>query len=52
MIYKKYIFGHSDDQIYFSFIFGLSPWFLAYSSQNPWDFLNLESNNGVFCYVN
>ena len=52
MIYKKYIFGPSDDQIYFSFILGLNPQFLAYCSPNPWNFLNVENDNGVFCCVN
>lgn len=46
------MFGHSDDQTYFSYIFGFSPSFLAHSSQNPWNFLSLESDIGAFCYVN
>ena len=37
--FEKYIFGHSDDQIYMSHIFGLRPQFLPHSSQNHWNFL-------------
>ena len=36
---KKYIFGHSDEQIYMSHIFGLRPQFLPHSCQNDWNFL-------------
>ena len=38
--------------IYFSHVFGLHPHFLAHGSQNPWDFLNVESDKGIFCSVN
>ena len=35
---KKYILG-----------FHLHSW---QSSENAWNFLNIESNQGIFCYVN
>ena len=34
------------------YIFSLLPFFLAHSSENPWNFLSDESNKGVLCYVN
>ena len=33
-------------------VFGLCPYFLAQSSPNPWNFLNDESDKGVFYYIN
>ena len=50
MIYNKYVFCHSD--IYFSDIFGSSSQFLAHSYRNSWNFLRVESDKGVFPYVN
>ena len=38
-------------KIYFSYIFCLHVQFLAHNSQNPWDFLSVESDKGAFCYV-
>ena len=41
MIQKKFIIGHSDDQnIYFSYILGLYPQFLAHIFQNLCNFLS------------
>lgn len=36
-------------KMYFSDISGLIPWFLAHSSQNPWNFQGLRVTH---CYVN
>lgn len=33
-------------------IFDLYPQFLACSSQNPWNFLRVRSDQGIFYYVN
>ena len=33
-------------------VFVLCPYFLAQSSPNPWNFLNDESDKGVFYYLN
>ena len=52
-IYKKYIFGHSDDQNIFPvYIFDLFPHFLTHCSPNAWDFLRVENDKDFFCYVN
>ena len=32
--------------------FGLLPQFLAHSSPDPWDFIGVERNKGIFCYAN
>ena len=42
----------SISYIYFSYIFGLPPQFPANSSPNPWNFQSVESDKGVFCYIN
>ena len=47
VIYKKYICGRSNDQNKHLIYFGLLPQFLTYSSQNPWNLLSVESNEGV-----
>ena len=39
-------------KIYFSYVFHLHPQFLAYTSQNPWNFLSVDSDKCVSCYVN
>ena len=39
-------------KIYFSYVFGLCPQFLPHSSPNPWNFLSVENDKGVFCYIN
>ena len=53
VIYKKNVFDHSDDQyMYISPIYLACSYFLTHSSQSPWNFLNVESNKGIFCYVN
>ena len=39
-------------KVYFSYIVGLCPHFLAYSSPSSWNFLSVESDNGISCYVN
>ena len=44
MVYRKNIFGHSDDH-------GLYSWFLAHSSPNPGDFLSDKSNGIIFCFL-
>lgn len=44
VIYKKYM-----SNIYFSYIFGLYSWFLAHSSQFPWNFLS--NKNGKISIV-
>lgn len=36
-------------KVYFSYIFALYPWFLAQSSQIPWNFLSDKSNENIFC---
>ena len=54
VIYKKYICGHSENQnlclicIWPSTTIVL----LAHSSPNPWNFLRVENDLGVFCCVN
>ena len=49
VLYRTYIFGHSEDQnLSFIYIFGLPPWFLAHSSQNLWNFLSDKSNGRIF----
>lgn len=37
-------------KIYFLYIFGLNPWFLAHSSSNSWNFLSDKSNENIFCH--
>lgn len=32
--------------------FSLPPSFLGHRSQNPWNTLSVESDKGIFCYVN
>ena len=52
MIYKKYIFGHSDNQNIFLICiwFSSSPWLTLLK---PLEFPKcVESDKGVFCYVN
>lgn len=44
MVYKKNIFGPSDDH-------GLYSWFLAHSSPNLGDFLSDKSNEIIFCFL-
>lgn len=39
-------------EIPFSYIFVLHSQFLAHNSPNPWNFLNVENDKGVFYYVN
>lgn len=40
ILIDKNIYIFADDQnIYFSSIFGLDPWFLGHSFQTPWSFL-------------
>ena len=39
-------------KIRLSYVFGLRKQFLAQSYQNSWDFLSVESDTGVFYYVN
>ena len=39
-------------KVYFLYIVGLCPHCLAYSSPNSWNFLSVESNNSISCYVN
>ena len=39
-------------KIYFSYISVLHPQFLAHSSKNLWNFLSVESDKIVFCYMN
>ena len=52
MIYKKYLFGHSDDKnIRVIYIWSLSTVF-GHSFPNPWNFLLVESDKGVLCHVN
>ena len=34
--------------MYFSYIFGLCPQFLAHGSKNHWNFLSVEGDKGVF----
>ena len=54
VIYKKYIFDHSEDQnlclicIWSSFTVAL----MAHSSPSSWNFLRVESDQGVSCCVN
>lgn len=52
VIHKKYAFGHSVNQNTFFMYIWSYPQFLAHSSPDPWNFLNTESDNSVFCYVN
>lgn len=51
MICEKSVFGHSDNENKF-LIYVLCPQFLAHSSQNPWNFLSVAGEKGVFCYIN
>lgn len=39
-------------KIPFSYIFGLHSQFLAHNSPDPWNFLNVENDKGVFYCVN
>ena len=39
-------------KIYFLYIFDLPPLFLSQSSQSPWNFLSVESDKGIFCFIN
>ena len=39
LIDKKYIYFQMTKNIYFSSVFGLDPWLLGHSFQNPWSFL-------------
>ena len=50
MMYKKYTFGHSNDQSVFLISFWSSPWFLAHRSPKSWNFLSDKSNGSIFCY--
>lgn len=52
MIYKKYIFGQSDDQSIFLTCIWACSQFLLHSSGNSWNFLGVESEKGGFCYGN
>ena len=38
-------------KIHFSDVFDLCPWFLAHSSQKPWNFLSYKSNGSIFGYI-
>ena len=38
-------------KMYFSYLFGLCPHFLAHSSPNPWSFLSGKSSRSIFCYI-
>ena len=38
-------------RIYFSCVFDLYPQVLAHQPQNPWNFISVESDKGIF-YVN
>lgn len=40
LIYKRYTLVFQMTEIYFSYVFGLHPQFLAYCFQNPWNFLS------------
>ena len=47
-----YIYTYLDIQmtkIYFSYICGFTPQFLAHSFQKPCNFLSIDSDKGVFC---
>lgn len=46
VIYKKYIFSHSD----FLCVFGLHLLFLAHSSPDPWNFLKDKRDESTFCH--
>lgn len=53
VIYKKNAYlGTQMTQIYFSYIFGLRSWFVAHYFQNSRNFLSVENNKAIFCYVN
>ena len=43
VVYGKHVFGHSDDQIRFSYTFVPNPQFQAHSSSNPWNFLSKKN---------
>lgn len=51
VIYKKYVFGHSDEQSIFliSMVF-IHIQFLVHSFQNPWNFLSNKCNGSIFYY--
>ena len=52
MTCKKYMFGHSDDQAYISHICWSSSTVPGSQLPNPWNFLSVESDKDVFCYIN
>lgn len=53
VIYKANIYLVTQiTKIHFSYIFGLTPRFRTHASQIPRNSLSVQSNKGVFCYVN
>ena len=38
-------------KVYFSYVSYLHPQFLAHSSPDPWNFLSVDSDKCVSCYI-